>query len=437
MAEAETKTNTQREIQVEIPADIVSRETDAVVTKFQKLAKLPGFRQGKVPATVVKNRFAEDIKSEVVESLIPRYFRQETEKQNLHPVSQPRVTDLHIHEGEPLRFKASFEVLPDFDITGYQEISVEKPDTSVSDEEVEKSLQQLREQNASFNAIDDRSLQDGDFAQVAFRGTPKAAAAGQETEGKAGEQKTEGQPVNMDDVLVEVGGSNTLPAFTENLRGANPNEERTFDVTYPEDFSDARLAGKTFEYSVTIKGVKQKHLPELNDDFAKELGQFADLNELRQRVRENMEAEKKHKAEHEGKDKIVDELLKQNEIAVPESMVEHQIDVRLERGLRALAQQGMRPEDMKKMDFGRLRAGQRDQAEREVRVALMLEKIADKESIEVSDEELNSEIDALAVQAKQPVESVRSRLTQDGGLARIRSRIRSEKTLDFLYNRSA
>ena len=436
MAEAETKINTQREIQVEIPADIVSRETDAVVTKFQKLAKLPGFRQGKVPATVVKNRFAEDIKSEVVESLIPRYFRQETEKQNLHPVSQPRVTDLHIHEGEPLRFKASFEVLPEFDITGYQEISVEKPDTSVSEEDVETALQQLREQNASFNAIEDRSLQDGDFAQVAFRGTPKNAGA-QETEGQAADQKAEGQPVNMDDVLVEVGGSNTLPAFTENLRGANPNEERTFDVTYPEDFSDARLAGKTFEYSVTIKGVKQKHLPELNDDFAKELGQFADLNELRQRVRENMESEKKHKAEHEGKDKIVDELLKQNEIAVPESMVEHQIDVRLERGLRALAQQGMRPEDMKKMDFGRLRAGQRDQAEREVRIALMLEKIADKENVEVSDDELNSEIEALALQAKQPVESVRSRLTQDGGLARIRSRIRSEKTLDFLYNRSA
>ena len=436
MAEAETKTNTQREIQVEIPADIVSRETDAVVTKFQKLAKLPGFRQGKVPATVVKNRFAEDIKSEVVESLIPRYFRQETEKQNLHPVSQPRVTDLHIHEGEPLRFKASFEVLPEFDITGYQEISVEKPDTSVSEEDVETALQQLREQNASFNAIEDRSLQDGDFAQVAFRGTPKNAGA-QETEGQAADQKAEGQPVNMDDVLVEVGGSNTLPAFTENLRGANPNEQRIFDVTYPEDFSDARLAGKTFEYSVTIKGVKQKHLPELNDDFAKELGQFADLNELRQRVRENMESEKKHKAEHEGKDKIVDELLKQNEIAVPESMVEHQIDVRLERGLRALAQQGMRPEDMKKMDFGRLRAGQRDQAEREVRIALMLEKIADKENVEVSDDELNSEIEALALQAKQPVESVRSRLTQDGGLARIRSRIRSEKTLDFLYNRSA
>ncbi len=436
MAEAETKINTQREIQVEIPADIVSRETDAVVTKFQKLAKLPGFRQGKVPATVVKNRFAEDIKSEVVESLIPRYFRQETEKQNLHPVSQPRVTDLHIHEGEPLRFKASFEVLPEFDITGYQEIHVEKPDTSVSEEDVETSLQQLREQNASFNAIEDRSLQDGDFAQVAFRGTPKNAGA-EETEGQAEDQKAEGQPVNMDDVLVEVGGSNTLPAFTENLRGASPNEERTFDVTYPDDFSDARLAGKTFEYSVTVKGVKQKHLPELNDDFAKELGQFADLNELRQRVRENMEAEKKHKAEHEGKDKIVDELLKQNEIAVPESMVEHQIDVRLERGLRALAQQGMRPEDMKKMDFGRLRAGQRDQAEREVRIALMLEKIADKENVEVSDEELNSEIEALALQAKQPVESVRSRLTQDGGLARIRSRIRSEKTLDFLYNRSA
>ncbi|HLH08813.1 MAG TPA: trigger factor [Terriglobales bacterium] len=427
MAEAEIKSNTQREIQVEIPADIVARETEAVVSKFQKLAKLPGFRQGKVPASVVRNRFSEDIKSEVVESLIPRYFRQETEKQNLHPVSQPRVTDLHIHEGEPLRFKASFEVLPDFDVTGYEDIHVDKPDTGVTDEEVDKTLQQLREQNASFNAIDDRALQDGDFAQVAFSGTPKG------TEGSA----AEGQPVNMDDVLVEIGGSNTLPEFTENLRGANPNDQRTFEVTYHEDFSDKRLAGKTFEYSVTVKGVKQKHLPELNDDFAKELGQFADFNELRQRVRENLEAEKKHNAEHEAKDKIVDELLKRNEIAVPESMIEHQIDVRLERGLRALAQQGMRPEDMKKMDFGRLRAGQRDQAEREVKIALMLEKIAEKEDLLVSDQEVDREVEALALQAKQPVEAVRNRLTQDGGLARIRSRIRSEKTLDFLYNRSA
>jgi len=427
VAEAEIKSNTQREIQVEIPADIVARETEAVVSKFQKLAKLPGFRQGKVPASVVRNRFSEDIKSEVVESLIPRYFRQETEKQNLHPVSQPRVTDLHIHEGEPLRFKASFEVLPDFDVTGYEDIHVDKPDTGVTDEEVDKTLQQLREQNASFNAIDDRALQDGDFAQVAFSGTPKG------TEGSA----AEGQPVNMDDVLVEIGGSNTLPEFTENLRGANPNDQRTFEVTYHEDFSDKRLAGKTFEYSVTVKGVKQKHLPELNDDFAKELGQFADFNELRQRVRENLEAEKKHNAEHEAKDKIVDELLKRNEIAVPESMIEHQIDVRLERGLRALAQQGMRPEDMKKMDFGRLRAGQRDQAEREVKIALMLEKIAEKEDLLVSDQEVDREVEALALQAKQPVEAVRNRLTQDGGLARIRSRIRSEKTLDFLYNRSA
>ena len=426
MAETTTTTNpTLREISVEVPADVVSRETEVVINKFQKMARLPGFRKGKVPATVVRQRFAEDIKTEVVEHLVPKYFRQEADKQNLHPVSQPRVSDLHLHDGEPLKFKASFEVLPDFDVQGYQDIKVEQPQVAVSEEEVEKTLTQLREQNASYTAIEDRPIQDGDFAQVAFKGTPQGEGEGQ-------------QPVSMDDVMVEVGGENTIPEFTENLRGANAGDERTFVVKYADDFSDARLAGKSFDYWVKVNSVKQKHLPELNDDFAKELGaEFTSIDDVKKRIREGMEGEKKHQAEHEAKDKLVDELVKLNPIEVPEAMVEHQIDTRLERGLRALAAQGMKAEDMRKMDFKRLREGQKDSAKKEVQVSLLLEKIADKENISASDEDLEKEIQIMAAQAQQPADAVRARLTQEGALDRIRHRIRNDKTLDFLLSRSA
>jgi trigger factor len=420
----ETASNTKREIQVEVPADEVTRETDTLIQKYQKLARLPGFRRGHVPASIIRQRFAEDLKSDVVETLVPKYFRKEADKLGLFPVSQPRVTDLHVHEGEPLRFTASFEVMPEIKVEGYKELRADKPAISVTDEEVEQSLKDLQEQRATFTAIEGSTLSDGDFAQVSLDGVPKGDAAGT-------------KPVHMDDILVEIGGKSTMPEFNENLRGASSGDERTFDVVYPPDFSDQRLAGKTFTYTVKIQAIKQKTLPELNEQFAKELGDFADLNAVRQRIREGMEAERKHAAEREAKEKLVAELIKRNEFEVPEALVDRQIDVRLERGLRALAAQGMKPEDIKKMDFNRLRAGQREQAAQEVKASLLLEKIAGEEKIEVGDEEIDREVKALAEQSKQTPEAIRSRLTREGALDRIRNRIRHEKTLEFLYQQSA
>jgi trigger factor len=418
----ETKESTKREIAVEVPAQEVQRETEALIQKYQKLARLPGFRKGHVPASIIRQRFSEDIKTEVVEALVPRYFRQEAEKQGLVPVSQPRVTDLHIHDGEPLRFKASFEILPEIKVEGYKDLRADKPVIEITDEEVQQALNHLQEQHATFDAIEGRTLADGDFAQVSLDGRPKDG---------------EGQPVHMDDVLVEIGGKNTMPEFTEHLRGASAGDERTFEVKYPEDSNDQRLRGKTFDYTVKVLSLKKKSLPELNDTFAKELGDFTGIDDVKKRVRENMEAEKKHTAEHEAKDKLVAELVKRNDFEVPEAMVDRQIDVRLERGLRALASQGMRAEDMKKMDLNRLRSGQRDQAVQEVKASLLLDRIADLEKLEVSDEEIDHEIEALALQTKQTSEAVRARLTRDGALDRIRNRIRNEKTLNFLYHQSA
>jgi trigger factor len=416
----------KREISVEIPAEEVTRETETIILKYQKVARLPGFRAGHVPASIIRQRFKEDLKSDVVEALVPRYFRKETEKLGMIPVSQPRVTDLHIHDGEPLRFKASFEVMPEIPVEGYKELHAEHPEIVVKDEEVEEALNNVREQHATFTSVEGRPLADGDFAQASMDGKPKDGG---------GDDKA--QPVHMDEVLIEIGGKNTVPEFTANLRGANAGDEREFEVVYAEDTNDKRLAGKTFVYTVKIQAIKQKSLPELNDEFAKELGEFTSLDQVRNQIRENMTAERKHTAEHEAKDKLVAELVKRNDFEVPESLVDRQIDLRIERGLRALAAQGMKMEDLKKMDLPRLRAGQRDQALQDVKSSLLLERIAELEKIETGEEEVNREIESLAQQTKQTSEAVRARLTQDGGLDRIRSRIRSEKTLDFLYHQSA
>ena len=422
---------TKREIQVEIPVADVNRQTDSLIQKYQKVARIPGFRRGHVPASIIRQRFSEEIKTDMVEALIPRYFRQEAERLGIPPVSQPRVTDLHLHDGEPLRFKAAFEVLPEIKLEGYKDLRADKPEIAVSEEDVEHALADLRERHASFNPVEGRALADGDFAQVSLDGHPKPGES--ESETKSGE----GQPVHMDEVLVEIAGKDTMPEFTEHLRGANPGDERTFDVNYPKDTQDKRLAGKTFTYTVKVQSIKQKSLPELNDEFAKQLGEFQTVDDVRKAIREQIESERKHQAQHEAKEKLVGELIQRNDFEVPDSLIEQQIDIRLERGLRALAAQGLTAEQMKKMDLSRLRVGQREQAIHDVKAALLLERVAEEENVQVSDEELNKELESLARQSKQTSEAVRARLTRDGGLDRIRTRIRNEKTLEFLYHQSA
>ena len=445
MSPTETKegsvkeSSTKREIEVEIPVEDVKRQTESLIQKYQKVARIPGFRRGHVPASIIRQRFSEEIKTDMVEALIPRFFLREAERLSLHPVSQPRVTDLHLHDGEPLRFKAAFEVLPEIKLQGYKELRADKTEVVVTEAEVEQSLTDLRERSASFNPVEGRSLADGDFAQVSLDGTPKPAEnkAAETVTATADTKADEGQPVHMDEVLVEIAGKDTMPEFSEHLRGANVGDERTFDVNYPEDTQDKRLAGKKFSYTVKVHAIKTKSLPELNDEFAKQLGEFQTVDDVRKAIREQTEAERKHHGRHEAQEKLVRELIEQNEFEVPESMIEQQVDIRLERGLRALAAQGLTAEQMKKMDLNRLRGGQRDQAVHDVKAALLLERVAEEENIQVSEEELNQELESLARQSKQTSEAVRARLTPDGGLDRIKTRIRNEKTLDFLYHQSA
>jgi trigger factor len=438
----------KREISVEIPADVVAKHQETLVQQYSKQARIPGFRKGKVPASMVRNRFSSEITSDVVEHLVPQYFREAVVKGGFRPVSQPHIYGLEFTPGEPIKFKAAFEVLPEFELGDYKAIKVEKPEVTVTDEQIDHEIKLLQEKQASFDPVDEeRGAQNGEFVQVSFEARPKNLAD-DEAEAESAEEKdaaaespnqkaADAQPVQMEEVLVEIGGANTIPEFTKNLAGAKAGDERSFEVSYPEDFYDKRLAGMVFDYKVKVNAIKKKTLPELNDEFAKELSpDFQTLGDLKQRFRENMEAELKHKTEHEAKDKLIEELLAKHDFPVPRSMVEHQIDLRLERGLRALAAQGMKTEDMRRMDFGRLRAGQEEFATKEVKSSVLLAKIAIKENIQVSDEELNSEIEAMAAQTQQPVEEVRKRLTEDNAVERLRDRMRSEKALNLLYSNS-
>jgi trigger factor len=237
--------------------------------------------------------------------------------------------------------------------------------------------------------------------------------------------------------MIEVGGQNTLPAFNEALRGSKPGQELKFEVSYPEDFGERRLAGKTISYDVEVKAIKKRIQPELNDEFAKELGEYEGIEDFKKKLREHLATDKKRRLEGETRDKIVEALITKYQFPVPESLVQQQVDARLDRGLRALAQQGMATEDMRKLDFDRLRAAQHDSAVNEVKGSLLLDRIADEEKIEVADAEVDRELELLSLQMREPLDTLHQRLTEDGSLARIREQIRREKTGSLLYEKLA
>ena len=411
-----------REVKIEAPVEEVDKAFARVLKEYKKYAKIPGFRAGKVPESVVKRRFAEQIKKDVVESLLPERFHAAIAAAGVVPVSQPNLTSLTLEEGKALDGTAVFEVVPAFSIDGYEDVTVPKPTVEASEEEFQAELKQLRESRATVEPVEeDRALVDGDWAQISYSGQVLELAGA--------------DPIAGQDSLVEIGGTETLPAFTEALRGSKVGQELKVEVTYPADYQEAKLAGQTVAYDIEVKAIKKRTLPELNDEFATELGDYENLAALETRIREHLLASKQRQSEGEVREALFAALIEKYQFPVPESLVQQQVDARLDRGLRALAQQGMNADMMRKLDFGRLRAAQRDSAINEVKTSLLIDRIADAEGVAVSDEDVDREIYMAALQQREPVETLRARLTEDGGLARIREQLRREKTASLLYQR--
>ena len=422
-----------REVEVTIPADEVSRAMRSTLKRYQKQARIPGFRTGKVPESLIRSRYAEGIRQEVLEAVMPQHFQRAIAEGNHKLVSQPQVVDMKMEDGEPLWFKANFEVIPEFSVDGYNDVKVEKPSSAFSDEDFQTEIERVRDSRSTMEPVEEeRPLADGDWAQITFTGNfqqPDNAVEGQDTAASGA------PPITGEDAILEVGGANTLQSFTEALRGATVGQELKFDVAYPADFGESRLAGKTMSYDVTVKGIKRRLQPELNDDFAKELGDYSGYEDFTAKFRESLQGEKDRRTEADTRDKLLTALSERFQFPVPESMVQQQVDARLDRGLRALAAQGMQEEDMKRLDFARLRAAQRDSATGEVKSLLILDRIADAEAIDVSEEELSREIELLSQQMREPADALRVRLTGDGSIARIREQLRRDKTAKRLYER--
>jgi trigger factor len=418
MAEAAEAT-CRRELELEIPADEVTKAMDKVAKEFARLANVPGFRKGKAPLTLIRKRFADDIKGEVLQSLVPEKLEKAVNEQKLQPVSQPSVEKLDFNEGQPLKFTAVFEVLPQFELGNYKDLTLELPPMEVTEADVERALEEARERASTFTPVEGRAVADGDYAQLKLVGTPSDGS----------------EPLQAESVLCHIGAEETMAPFNENLRGASAGEHKAFDVEYPADYPDPKLAGKTYHYEVDVLGVKTKTLPELNDEFAKDVSDATTLEELKTKIRENQQHQLEHQVKDMKREGVLLQLVKLHDFPVPQALVEHQMDVRLQRMVRQLAQQGVDPRAVN-LDWAALRARQEERSKDDVKAELIVDRIATAENIEVTDEEVQAELEHMASHSGESAEVIRARLTKEGTLDRMKSKLRSDKTLDWLAQNS-
>ena len=414
-----TEATCRRELELEIPAETVQKAVARVAKEFARVARVPGFRPGKAPVTLIRQRFADDIKSEVLQSLVPEQIERAVTESKLVPVTQPQVDKVDFTETGPVKFRATFEVLPEFELGQYKDLEVEIDDIKIDDADVDKGIEELRDRASTFVPVEGRSIADGDFAQLKLKGIPVGG----------------GEPLDADSVLCHVGGEETMEPFNQNLRGANTGDHKSFDVTYPSDYPDPKLQGKTYTYAVEVLGIKEKKRPDLTDEFAKDVSDAQPLDELRAKMRENLEAARTHRQSEQAREKLLAQIVKAHEFPVPEALVEHQMDSRLERTVRSLASQGVDPRAVN-VDWVALRSRQKERSIDDVKAELLLDRIATAEKIEVADEEVEKQIAEMAERSGESATVVRANLTRQGALDRMKSKIRSEKTLDWLCSNS-
>ena len=412
--EAET---CKKELLIEIPVDVVQRESESVAGQFAKRARIPGFRPGRAPTSLVQRHFRDDIRSEVAQTLIPRYFQNAVKEQHWEVVGEPRFEDLKFEDAQPLTCKAAFEIYPQFELPAYKGIEVEEAVPAVTDADVEKAVAEVAETAATFEVVE-RPAADGDYVTISYQGQDAASP--------------DGPPASAKEAEIQLGAKHTVQEFSDNLRGAAPGEVREFSVPYPADYPQKSLAGKTYRYRAEVQSIKIKVVPSVDDDLAKSVSEFATLEELRAKMRQDLEKEAQQKAEAGTKQKLAELLLKDQTFPVPGAMVEVQLDRNLERTLGQLLAQGIDPRQAQ-VDWRQVRENSRGEAEKQVRVGMILDRMAEVEKIDVTEEELDEVIRDMAQAERRNAAEVKTRLTRDGKLDRLRSTRRNQKALDFIY----
>jgi trigger factor len=406
----------RKTLDIEIPQEIVDHEISHISRNLAKRARVPGFRPGKAPVSVVQTRYRDEIVSEMLQHLLPRYFSEAVKSKDLDIVDNPQFESVDYNRGQPVKFKAVFEVYPELDVTNYKGIPAEAVSYEVPESEVDNTLKKLQEDMSQLEPLpEERPALQGDFVEISFTGTVTGAD----------------EPLFSDKATVEVGGESTLREFTENLTGASVNEDRNFSVSYPDNYPEKRFSGKTVDYQVKVEAIKEKHVPELNDEFAQGLGKYSTLEELRSKVHDDLEKHRREHVDDEMHEKLLQWLEEHNEFEVPNTLVDRQIQIRMQRLLRDLSRQGVNPQRLD-VDWSKIYENQREQAVRDVKGSLILNHVSEKEKIDVSSDEVDAEIDRIAAQMEGPRHRVQEALEKESGMARLRNQILNKKTLDFL-----
>lgn len=407
-------TDTRKSLKIEIPSDVVDAQIDRVTRGYSRRARIPGFRPGKAPARIIKQRFKDQILHDVAHDLVPRALDDALRERGVEPVDAPDVQDVNVEEGAALTFTASFDTLPSFDIGSYATFSLRRPSARVEEEAVDQALQRLRARAARFEPVEGRGIVDGDIVVLDLARTDASGATETHT-----------------DVTIETGGAANPPGFDANLLGLEVGASKSFTVQYPANYPSGELAGTQVSYSVTVKGLKRRVLPELDDELAKDLGEFETLDALRARVREDLEHEARHASERAVRGDLLKQLASRIPYELPDSLIEREINRRTEDFVGRLMDQRIDPRQAG-IDWPAFRESQRDAAKEAVASALALDEVARREHLAVDESEIEEEIARYAERTGRTPAAVRATLEKEGGLSRVHSGLRREKSIDFL-----
>jgi trigger factor len=409
---------TRKNLVVEIESNVVDAEIDRVARDYSKAARIPGFRPGKVPPRVVKQRFRDRILHDVVHELVPRAVDDALRERGVEPVDTPDIRDVVVEEGQPLRFTASFETVPPLELGDFGSLRVRRPAATLEEGAVDQALERLRERTARYEAVDNRTVEQGDTVVIDLL---------RESPGEDADRH--------DNVTVDIGGSANPPGFDEQVIGMPVGSSKTFTIQYPDDYTIKELAGTSVAYTVTVKSIKKRVVPPLDDEFARDLGEFETLEALRARVTEDLTREAELRAERDARADLLKQLAGWVTFDVPAALVERELDRRVEEFARRLIEQGIDPRQADN-DWKAFRESQGDNAREAVAGALVLDEVARREDVTVSGDEIEAEIARYAERTGRPSAAVRGNLEKDGSLSRLASGLRREKVMDLVRTRA-
>jgi trigger factor len=432
--------DTQKSLQVEIDSDVVGTEIDRVIRGYARSLRLPGFRPGKIPPKIIKQRFKAQILHDVAHDLIPRAVEDALRERGVEPIETPAVKDVSIEEGQPLTFTAAFQTAPPVDPGSYASLTIKRPPVDVTNDQIEEAMGRLAQSAARFQPVTDRAAETGDTVVMnltrtqvplpAAEGAPAegAAPAGDGGEAAAAPEATP-EPERLEEAGVEIGASANPPGFDEHLLGVTPGTEKSFRVSFPADYGVESLAGRELDYAIEVTGIRRKHVPALDDEFAKDLG-YDSLDKLREQVARNLRREAERTQERNVRQELLQQLAQRVPFDAPEVLVAREVDRRVEEFVHQLIEQRIDPMRAQ-IDWEQFRTEQHEPAVNTVKCMLILDEIARREKLAVSGEELDAELEKFAASANQPIETVRARLEKEGAIGRVYAGLRREKAIDF------